>query len=155
MIRFLVLLMAPVFFNFSLRAQCPSAAESREAVEAGVRQFFEDMRAGDAPAVKAQFLPNAMNHYVTVQDTILRMGSQPADSLSYQSDLTLNEVIREEGLRISVHGCIASAWVPYDLYVNEKFLHCGVNVFNYLYTGKDWKIAGISFTMERNNCDTW
>jgi hypothetical protein len=46
---------------------------------------------------------------------------------------------------------MATAWTPYELYVNEKRQHCGVDAFQFYKTDKGWKIITIADT--RRKCE--
>jgi len=63
-----------------------------------------------------------------------------------QSKRTSRERIWNPELR--VHGLIATVWAPYDFWVDGKYSHCGVDVFDLIKTDEGWKIAGGAFTME-------
>ena len=45
-----------------------------------------------------------------------------------------------------VSGPIAVVWYPYDLYVDGEWLHCGIDVFNFVHDGESWKIASIVYS---------
>lgn len=51
--------------------------------------------------------------------------------------------------RVLVAGPIATAWAPYDLYIDNKWSHCGVDVFTLLKTGGTWKIATLVWSVEQ------
>jgi hypothetical protein len=44
-------------------------------------------------------------------------------------------------------------WAPYDLWVNKKFSHCGVDVFTLIKTNQGWKIASLVYTVEPDACE--
>ncbi len=44
---------------------------------------------------------------------------------------------------------IASAWVPYEFYLNGKFSHKGVDVFLLVKVGDDWKIQTLMYNMQK------
>jgi hypothetical protein len=52
---------------------------------------------------------------------------------------------------IRVDAQMATAWTPYELYVNEKRQHCGVDAFQFFKTEKGWKIISIADT--RRKCE--
>lgn len=54
--------------------------------------------------------------------------------------------------RVLLHGRMATVWTPYDLYRDGKFSHCGINNFNLLKTDEGWKVSGITFSMETDDC---
>ncbi|MBC8087958.1 MAG: nuclear transport factor 2 family protein [Phycisphaerae bacterium] len=51
--------------------------------------------------------------------------------------------------QVQVAGPIATAWAPYDLYIDDKWSHCGVDVFTVIKTGGVWKIATLVWSVEQ------
>jgi len=51
--------------------------------------------------------------------------------------------------RIMLAGGMAMAWVPYDIYVNNAWSHCGVDVFVMLRVGSGWRIANLTYSVEQ------
>lgn len=54
---------------------------------------------------------------------------------------------------VLVHGDVAVVWTPYDFHVDGRFSHCGVDAFSLLRGKEGWKIAGVVFTMEPDECE--
>lgn len=54
---------------------------------------------------------------------------------------------------IKTHNGIAMAWVPYEFLVNEKFSHCGIDVFTLIQTSSGWKIVNASYTVDKTGCE--
>lgn len=48
-----------------------------------------------------------------------------------------------------VSGPMAMVWLPYDLYVNGAWSHCGVDVFTFVRTEGKWMIASLAYTIEQ------
>jgi hypothetical protein len=44
---------------------------------------------------------------------------------------------------------IATAWVPYEFYLNGKFSHKGVDVFLLIKTGNEYKIQTLLYNMQK------
>ena len=44
---------------------------------------------------------------------------------------------------VKVSGSVAMVWYPYDLYVDGAWIHCGVDIFNFVKTDQGWRIATI------------
>lgn len=40
-------------------------------------------------------------------------------------------------------------WLPYDIYRNGEWSHCGVDAFILLRTGDGWRIASMAWTIEQ------
>ena len=63
--------------------------------------------------------------------------------------------VKEIGLDISIHihRNIAVAWVPYEFYIEDKFSHCGVDIFNLFKEENGWKIISAAYSVEKTKCD--
>jgi hypothetical protein len=59
--------------------------------------------------------------------------------------------IVERGFRgeAKVSGPIATVWLPYDLYVDGQWSHCGVDTFTFMKTGGAWKIVALAYSVEQ------
>ena len=66
--------------------------------------------------------------------------------------MTERDVQRFRDPQVLIHDRMAAVWTPYDLYVDGEFSHCGIDNFNFLKTEEGWKITGIVFSMELENC---
>ena len=44
---------------------------------------------------------------------------------------------------------LAQVWMPYDLYIGDKWSHCGVDVFTLLKSEGRWRVASLVFTIEQ------
>ncbi len=68
-----------------------------------------------------------------------------------QRESKFNGVITERGYRpdVRVQGPIAVVWYPYDLYIDGKWSHCGIDVFTLLKHGGRWRIATIAWSAEQ------
>jgi len=53
----------------------------------------------------------------------------------------------DPGIRIS--GPLAVVWLPYDIYVDGEWSHCGVDTFTLVRVEGDWKIASLAWTVEQ------
>ena len=54
---------------------------------------------------------------------------------------------------INVYNGIATAWVPYEFWVEDKFSHCGVDVFTLFEMDGNWKIMSAAYTVEKASCN--
>jgi len=53
---------------------------------------------------------------------------------------------------IQVDGAMANAWTPYEFWYNDAFSHCGVNSFQLIKDGADWKIIYLIDTRRKKGC---
>lgn len=59
--------------------------------------------------------------------------------------------ITERGYRseVRIAGPMAVVWLPYDLYLDGNWSHCGVDTFTLLKVKGIWKIAFLAYTVEQ------
>lgn len=126
--------------------------DEKKAVIKIAQQFFDTLEKGDSLAFSGLFLQEAFIHYVSEENDSVRIGSRSAFKTRFSPDRIIKEKMKETGVNIQVHERIAMAWIPYDLWINDVYSHCGVDVFTLLQTKSGWKIASLSFSMEKNNC---
>ena len=50
---------------------------------------------------------------------------------------------------VRINGGIAMVWYPYDLYVNDQWSHCGVDVFTLIRVADRWRIATMAWSAEQ------
>lgn len=131
--------------------------EDEKAVKAVVVQLFEGMQKHDSTMIRACFHPSARmqsiginrktgNIEMTTENSIdgfvKSIGSLPATS-------KIEERVLNYEIRLDAQ--MATAWTPYEFYVNKKRSHCGVDAFQFFKTEKGWKITTIADT--RRKCD--
>ena len=131
--------------------------EDEKAVKAVVVQLFEGMQKHDSTMIRACFHPSARmqsiginrktgNIEMTTENSIdgfvKSIGSLPATS-------KIEERVLNYEIRLDAQ--MATAWTPYEFYVNEKRSHCGVDAFQFFKTEKGWKITTIADTLRK--CD--
>ena len=44
---------------------------------------------------------------------------------------------------------VAQVWMPYDLYVGDKWSHCGVDTFTLMKSEGRWRVAALIYTIEQ------
>ncbi len=54
---------------------------------------------------------------------------------------------------IQIDGAMANAWTPYEFWLNGAFHHCGVNSFQLVKYGANWKIVYLIDTRRKEDCD--
>lgn len=138
-------------------AVAPARAQTEEKeVEAVIRSLFEGMKQKNADQVAGAFSPDGLMQTVVqkpegntlgsnaVADFVKRIANTPAGT-------TLDERILAYHIRVD--GPLASAWTPYQFYVNDTFSHCGVNSFQLVKMAGGWKIVYIVDTRRKEPCD--
>ena len=126
-------------------------------VKAVIKSLFDGMRAKNADQVAAAFSSDALMQTIidkpegsevgsnAVADFVKRIATTPQDT-------NLDERILD--YQIKIDGTMASAWTPYQFYVNDKFSHCGVNSFQLVKMEGGWKIVYIIDTRRKEPCES-
>lgn len=67
-----------------------------------------------------------------------------------QRTAALNGIV-ERGFapQAMVNGGVAMVWMPYDLYVNGAWSHCGADVFTLVKSSGVWRIASLAWSAEQ------
>jgi hypothetical protein len=124
-------------------------SSERDAVLKAVQMFFDTMTARDVDAMRRIMVPRGHFHAMDMRtpkiDPVL-LSTEEALAGLQKTKYTSRERIWNPEVR--VHGLIATVWAPYDLWVDGKYSHCGVDAFDLIKTTDGWKIAGGAFTME-------
>jgi hypothetical protein len=145
--RYLILLL--FFPIFSAQAQSGKDAQQ---VLSLVQQFFDALEEQDTASLREMFLKDAHNYAVwKMKDSVVVRGQTPA-GIRFKADQIIKERMREASTVVKVEGNIAMVWAPYDLWVNDIFSHCGVDVFTMINSSQGWKIASVSYTIEKVKC---
>ena len=126
------------------------APAERQAVLAAVDSFFDAMSRRDTLLARAIMLPGSMA-YVVVPGREPR--SSP-DTAFIRSLGTGTSQLKERiwNPRVEIHGSMAEVWTRYDFHVDGKFSHCGIDDFSLVLTPTGWRIASVTYTVERTGC---
>jgi hypothetical protein len=137
----LMLLIAGLMF-------APSPEEVQ--VTAVVQHLFDAMAAHDAAAIKAAFVSDARMVSVRADGTASVSAADTfATRIGAAKEVYLERMWEP---KVLVRGAIAQLWAPYDFHRDGKFNHCGIDSVSLVKVEGAWKIAGISYTSETENC---
>lgn len=132
-------------------------SEDEKAVKAVVVQLFEGMQKHDSTMIRACFHPSARMQSIGMnrKSNVIELTTENTIDGFAKSigSLPVTTKIEERVLsyEIRVDAQMATVWTPYELYVNEKRQHCGVDAFQLFKTDKGWKIISLADT--RRKCD--
>jgi len=129
-------------------------ASDEDAVLAVVDQFFEGLRTRDrtlwddimAPEGNVMVSRNKDGAWVYSHRTI----EGDMDRLEGETSV-LDE--RYFNPTVLVHETIAVVWAPYDIFVDDAFIHCGIDVFQLMKIEGAWKIVHLAYTAEPEGCE--
>ena len=125
------------------------AQADRDEVLKTIQVFFDTMTARDAEGQRRVMFPEGRFYAMDMRKPDVQplvLTTEAALSGLQKTKYTSRERIWSPEVR--VHGPIATVWAPYDLWVDGKFSHCGIDAFDLIKTPDGWKIAGGAFTME-------
>lgn len=129
---------------YAATAQAPDA---RAAVIAIADSALDAITRGDVIALTDLMVPEAVMFPTTTRDgvTTYRVRTREA-----QRAAPFQGVV-ERGFRpeAMVNGGVAMVWLPYDLYRNGAWSHCGADVFTLVKTDGKWRIAAMAWSAEQ------
>lgn len=120
-----------------------------------IERVFEAMRTSDSTMLKSSFTADAST-YTLFNDSDgkaqIKKGSLQRfiDAVGQPKEDIWNEPIWNE--KVEIDGPLAAVWVEYAFYLNNQFLHCGVDAFQLVKTENGWKIFHLADTRRKNNC---
>jgi hypothetical protein len=129
------------------------AQASRDSVVATVQEFFRSMVSNDVAAAQRVMLADGQL-FATRRIGDSTMVRQASFQLHFDRLRAARDTVLERiwDPTVQVHGTVAQLWAPYDLYVNRKFSHCGVDAFSLVRATDGWKISGVIYTIEPTGC---
>jgi hypothetical protein len=135
---------------FILNAQQKSADEDQ--IKGVILKTFSAMKAVDSVALKSCFTSTALLQISQMRPEGNSVRDIPVSKF-VQSVLTrkpgeMDERVLSWGPILVDHE-IATAWVPYEFYLNGKFSHKGVDVFLLVKTGNEFKIQTLLYNMQK------
>ncbi len=153
--KFLFLLGLQILFYFSSQAQNLS---EQEKIQFTIQQFFRGMKNGDSTLIKESINQNCFLKTVVIDkqtnSTIVR--EEEIEDFIIVISAKREGIIYDEQIlnyEIKIDDPMAIVWAPYRFYVNERFVHCGVNAFSIARFHSEWKIIGILDTRRKESCD--
>ncbi len=146
------ILLIPFLFLFVVKSIGQNSSDESE-IERTIEIFFQSLSQQDSSLYKSILLLDGQ--VWTVNNTETKRTHRVR---SFRDDITMfnpDNRWRETALAytISVHNGLATAWVPYEFFVDDKFSHCGVDIFNLIKTQHGWKIASVLYTVEKQGCE--
>lgn len=142
-----------IFLSVGIAAQA-NPPEKDSLVRASIDQLFDGMRKGDSTMVRTVMHPEMTlkTCYVAKTGETKIANEQLIDFLNAVG--TPHTELWDERIHdveIKIDDRLAMAWVPYEFYVDDKYSHEGVNVFELVEINGKWLILSITDTRRRKN----
>lgn len=125
-----------------LNTPIAQAENEEQQVLQAVTALFDAMRDKDADALRSAFLAEGRLGTDGTEAWI----AQVSNSEAYLDEVTFDETVL-------IDDTMAMAWTPYNLFVNDGFHHCGVDVFSFRKVEGQWKILQLDDTRRTEGCD--
>ncbi|MFD0751506.1 nuclear transport factor 2 family protein [Mucilaginibacter calamicampi] len=139
-----------LYCNISMAQQTETAA-----IKQTITKMFDAVRKGDSTALRSTFAKGVILHSIgEAKDGSVAMTLESPEEF-VKTVGTPHKGIYDERIvfgDIKVDGKLASVWAPYKFYVDDKFSHCGVDVFQLMKTSAGWKIIYIVDTRRKDGC---
>lgn len=140
----------PLVAAFVLAAFTPASTDTRQiaarhtAILAVTDSALAAITRGDMVALTDLMTPEALT--MSIRDS----ARYAVRTRAQERARTMTGVV-ERGFRPTVHvsGPLAVVWLPYDLYVNGNWSHCGIDAFTLVQNGGVWKIAMLAWSVEQ------
>lgn len=131
------------------------AQSARDSVLKTVHQLFEGMQKADTSLLKNCFAENAVLQTIQEKNSITKVKDESITNfiafIGKESPGAADEQIIVES--VMINGPLASVWTPYKFYYKGKFSHCGINSFQLVRIGHQWKIQYLIDTRRKNGCE--
>lgn len=137
----------------ALALATPAAAAADEtAAIAAVQRFFDGMAAADGAAVAAVTIPGGVFTSIRpAPNNGTKIGRILVEDFIKSLKPGLNEAMWSPKVVLR-GGLMATVTAPYELKIDGKTVHCGVDVFDLAKVDGQWKIAAATWTAEADAC---
>ena len=144
----IMLLLCPLF----LFGQNQKVNKDENQIKAVILKTFSAMKSVDSVALKSCFTEKALLHISQVRPEGNVVREVPIASfvknVMTRKPGDMDERVLSWGPILIDHE-IATAWVPYEFYLNGKFTHKGVDAFILVKVGEDYKIQTLLYNMQK------
>lgn len=140
-----------IFLAFSITSLAQNT--DRQGIKHSLDVFFEAISEQDSVKFKEAMDLRGQLYYTSVSDEPSKYGMSTFEKAMNRFDTSKSFLETAFGYDIRIQKNLATAWVPYEFFIDGKFSHCGVDVFTLLKEGEKWKIVNVAFTREKDNCE--
>ena len=134
--------------------EVPRPSDERTSVLAAMDRYVAAISAKDTRAMTQMQTPEGMTYRVRAAegglwDVVARPNSYWADP-SKDDGRAHRE--RYWSPTVLVRGGIAVVWAPYEFWLDGKTSHCGIDVFDFVKSNGEWRVANSMWTVEPGAC---
>ncbi len=135
-------------------ANTSPALDERAQVMAAVDRVLAAINSNDAEGLRQLAIPEGMNISLRYQpdgSSNIRAKSNSRDAAETATE-TRKFTEKYWDPTVLIHNGIAMFWAPYSFDIDGKRSHCGVDQFDFIKVGGEWKLASSMWTVEPNGC---
>ena len=130
-------------------------AALRAEVLSVVNRLFDGMKKRDTALMRSLFHPSASLLSSSVRNGTPTISTDPIDAWIGSIGQAPAGVVLDERLMntvVHVEDGLATVWTEYELWIGDRFSHCGVDAMTLGKTGSGWKLLSIADTRRRTGC---
>ena len=151
--RTTIYLFAILVFSTNIKSQ---VNQDSVAITQVIDNLFLGMKTGDSSLVRKSFHPNVKLETIFInKNGETKLKNEDLDkfiiAVGKPHEGEWNEKIIS--YTIQTDQIMAHVWANYKFYVNELFIHCGVNSFQFVKLNNEWKIIHLIDTRRKQGCD--
>jgi hypothetical protein len=129
-------------------------AEEQNGITASLDGFFTAITAKDIPRMRELMTSEGIIHGY-------RDGPEGVQITARTHEQFIAGVRDNESILVerywdpvfTIHDRMATALTPYDVYIDGRFSHCGVNHFSMLNSDAGWIVAGVVYSIFVEECE--
>ncbi len=131
-------------------------AQEKDGIKKTIQDFFQGMESNDTTMIRSTLHPfcklntivkNKNEDSMLIEESVQEFFKAVINAKDFKAK---EELVRFD---IKIDGMMAMAWTPYNFYINDKFSHCGVNLFTLVKIDDIWKITAITDTRRKEACN--
>lgn len=138
---------AVAFVSVLHRSASAQSPDARASVIAVADSALAAITRGDVVALTDLMVPEAVMFPTSTRDGVTAYRVRTREAQRNASMIGLVE--RGFTPQALVNGGVAVVWMPYDLYINGTWSHCGVDVFTLVKSTGTWRIASMAWSAEQ------
>ena len=143
------LLPVGLLLTFSVKpALAQAVGAEAKAVIAVADSLLAALSTGDNAALKRLTVDSAVVGGASLRDGVERASLH---TWGLYINRTGASTFTERGFDATarVQDRVAQVWMPYDLYLGDKWSHCGVDTFTLMKSEGRWRVAALVYTIEQ------
>jgi hypothetical protein len=150
--RLVVVLLSIVFCKMNISAQ--SFQDSLDIMQP-IDNFFTGMKTKDTAFIRAQIFPYTKQFVTIAKNDLGDTKINPTEVNGFLTAIAKDKInVFDERIfnpKIKMDEALATVWVDYEFWFNDKKLHTGVDAFTLIKVNKRWWIYAIVDTRKKSS----